>query len=222
MNARQFVVFATVMAVLTVAIAVGANRARRWGPHSASVELRYASLPNATRIAQFALNRPFPDIELTDVNGAPHSLKAARGKVVVLLVQGNRCPCSESYVGRVNAIQRDYAPRGVEVWAFNPNVNETEEETRAFAKANRCRYPVSYDVGATMADMLHAACTTECWVADRRGILRYHGRIDDNIYEPKKVKVQDLRNALDAVLDGSPVPTPETRAYACTIRRVVE
>jgi hypothetical protein len=86
-------------------------------------------------------------------------------------------------------------------------------------KANNVHYSVTYDKGSVVADILSASCTTEVWVADQIGYLRYHGRIDDNIYEPEKVKVHDLRNALDALLSGGTVPVAETRAYACSIAR---
>jgi hypothetical protein len=34
------------------------------------------------------------------------------------------------------------------------------------------------------------------------------------------VKSPDLRNALDAILGGKPVPVTETKAFGCTIKRV--
>jgi hypothetical protein len=30
----------------------------------------------------------------------------------------------------------------------------------------------------------------------------------------------DLRNALEAILAGKPVPVPETKAFGCSIKRV--
>lgn len=38
--------------------------------------------------------------------------------------------------------------------------------------------------------------------------------------DPESVKSPDLRNALDAVLSGRPVPAAETKAFGCTIKRV--
>jgi peroxiredoxin len=222
MNTRHFGILAVLMAVLTVAFAISVSRVKPARPHSASVTLGDPNQPNAARTTQFALNHPFPDFVLTDLNGRRHTLKDARGSIVVLLVQGNHCPCSEAYVDRVNAIQDDYGVRGVEVWAFNPNANETEAETRAYANAHHCRYPVAYDRGGAIAGKLRAACTTEAWVADRQGYLRYHGRIDDNIYSPAKVEKRDLRDALDALLAGLPVVQPETRAFACSIRHIAQ
>lgn len=220
MNGKVFSVLMAVAMCFTMALVMGIHPARRWGPHSPSVDIGFGGLDNPTRAYQFALNRAFPDVAITDVNGVHHSLGDERGKIVVILVQGDTCPCSASYVDRMNAVARDYAPKGVEVWAFNPNAGETEEQTRAFVKAHKVGYPVAFDKGNKLADLLHAACTTECWVADRNGILRYHGCIDDNTFEPNKVKTRALRDALDAVVAGKRVPNPETRAFACRIQRL--
>ncbi|HEY3412038.1 MAG TPA: redoxin domain-containing protein [Armatimonadota bacterium] len=220
MNPKYFLIFALAVVLATIGVTVGSQRIRRWGPHSWSAQLK-ANAPAASKgTAGLIINGPMPNFALYDTTGDRHALKDARGKIVVLLVQGNRCPCSESYVPRINAINRDYRPRGVEVWAFNPNQNETETETRAFARRQHCEYLVAYDRGFVAAGALHAACTTEAWIVDRQGILRYHGRVDDNIFEPKKVKVSDLRNALDDLLANRPVAVPETRAYACSVRRL--
>jgi hypothetical protein len=214
MNAKQFWAVVALVVVMTIGVAVLGQRMRRWGPHSASLALRQDA-----GTAQFGVDRMMPDLALVDLNGIGHSMKAARGKIIVLIAQGNKCPCSEAYVGRVNAIYRDYSPRGVEVWAFNPNIRETVAETRRFVTEQKVTYPTAFDTGGKVADILGAACTTETWVVDRDGFMRYHGRIDDNIYEPKKVKSNDLRNALDDILAGRPLRVPETRAYACTIQR---
>lgn len=215
MKGRWFALIFAVTMAITIGVAMAALKLTTWAPKSGSIALA----AQADAVNNFGMNRPFPNVTMVDLNGKPHNLKAAGGKVVVLLVQGNKCPCSKAYVGRMNAIQRDYGPKGVRVWAFNPNVNETKAETIAFCKQNGVQYPVTYDKGSVIADVLKATCTTEVWVADQAGYLRYHGRIDDNIYEPDKVKVHDLRNALDALLAGGSPPVQETEAYACTIAR---
>lgn len=215
MSSRQF----WFVVLLIVGTSIGAGfglfaRARWWGPHSTS-----NTLLGPAREGRVTINQPLPNVTLTDLEGRRNNLGDAKGKVIVFLVQGNKCPCSAAYVDRINAIHEEYGPKGVEIWAFNPNANETAEETRAFVDEKKVRYSTAYDTNGMVAGMLQAACTTEAWVADRDGVLRYHGRVDDNIYEPDKVTEHDLRVALDAVLAGEPVPKPETSAYACTISR---
>ena len=215
MNARQFTVLVSVVAVLTIGLGAFYAWARYWGPHSRSVSLGASGGPDAV----VAIGQPLPRITLKDIDGETLDLQSARGRMVVLLVQGNACPCSAAYIPRMNTLAKTYGPRGVDVWAFNSNVNETEEETRANARKRNVLYRVAHDPESRVADILGAACTTEVWVVDRQGVLQYHGRIDDNIYKPEKVQRRDLQAALDALLDGRPAPTPETQAFACTIVR---
>jgi hypothetical protein len=215
MKGRWVGLIAGVVMGLTIAVSMAALRLTPWAPKSGSIALA----AQADAVNNFAMNRTFPNVTLVDLDGKRHNLQESRGKVIVLLVQGNKCPCSEAYVGRMNAIHKEYGPKGVEIWAFNPNVNETEDETRLFVQKHNVQYSTSYDKGSLVADVLGATCTTEAWVADQAGYLRYHGRIDDNIYEPDQVKVHDLRNTLDALLRGGTPPVQETRAYACSIAR---
>ncbi|MEO8026279.1 MAG: redoxin, partial [Bryobacteraceae bacterium] len=56
-------------------------------------------------------------------------------------------------------------------------------------------------------------------VLDAHGVLRYHGAIDDSTNEAR-IKRQGLREALDALLAGKPVATPEIKAFGCVIKRV--
>jgi len=53
---------------------------------------------------------------------------------------------------------------------------------------------------------------------DKTANLRYHGAIDDNYDDPTAVKVNYLRNALDAVLSGTPVEIRETKPVGCSVK----
>jgi len=60
--------------------------------------------------------------------------------------------------------------------------------------------------------------TPEVFVFDEKRTLRYHGRIDDNVYESNQVRQHYLRDALDAILQGRAVPTKDTEPVGCTIK----
>ena len=60
--------------------------------------------------------------------------------------------------------------------------------------------------------------TPEIFLFDGDGILRYHGRVDDNYEDPSGVTSHDFRNAVEAVLAGKPVAVPETTPVGCTIK----
>ena len=73
---------------------------------------------------------------------------------------------------------------------------------------------------AMMRSSSRATRTPEIFVLDPAGKVLYHGRIDETYDSPEKVKSPDLRNALEAILAGKPVPAARTKAFGCTIKRV--
>jgi len=88
------------------------------------------------------------------------------------------------------------------------------------ARKHGLDFPVMKDPGNRVADAYDARRTPEVFVIDGSGILRYHGRIDENYEDPAKVSSPDLKNALNSLLAGQPVAKAETKAFGCTIKRV--
>ena len=110
--------------------------------------------------------------------------------------------------------------RGSPFVRINSNKTEPAAEVAAHAKTHGFPFPVLKDEGNKVADVYGAQKTPEVYVLSPKGDLLYHGRIDESQDDPKNVKSPDLRNALDAILAGKPVPAPETKAFGCTIKRV--
>jgi hypothetical protein len=61
--------------------------------------------------------------------------------------------------------------------------------------------------------------TPEAVLLDPAGAVRYQGAIDD-ARNPARVRIDGLRQAIDAVLAGQPVPVDRLRAFGCSIKRV--
>ena len=96
---------------------------------------------------------------------------------------------------------------------------ESADEVAQHARTHGFSFPVLKDPKNVQADVFAAKVTPEAFLFDAKGKLAYHGRIDDN-REGNAIKSPDLTQALDAVLSGKPAPTPETKAFGCTIKRV--
>ncbi len=166
-----------------------------------------------------AIGERLPEIAFKGLDGQAVRLSDYRGKVVVLVAVGTRCPCVEAYRARLNALAAEYAARQVVFIGFNPNANEALAEVIERQKAKPLAFPVVVDEGCQATDALGATCMTECFLADAQGRLQYHGRIDDNTYHPERVTTHLLREALDAVLDGRPVNVLCRPAIGCAIVR---
>lgn len=165
------------------------------------------------------INVPFPQIELTDLEGKKHRLQEYRGKTVVLVTVGTHCPCVEAYRERLNTLAKRYEPAGVIFLGMNPNGNEPEAEIRDHQRKKPFVFPVTIDADQHVADVIKAKCMTETYLIDTNGLLRYHGRIDDNIYYPQDVTDHTLENALNVVLGGKPQLLTSQVAMGCAIVR---
>jgi peroxiredoxin len=120
----------------------------------------------------------------------------------------------------MESLGREYAAKGIPLVGINSNKTEPAAEVKEHAVKHGFTFPVLKDDGNRIADAYGATHTPEVFVLDPKGNLLYHGRIDENQDDPRGVKSPDLRNALDAVLSGRPVPAAETKAFGCTIKRV--
>jgi hypothetical protein len=101
----------------------------------------------------------------------------------------------------------------------NANRSEPASDVREHAKRMGFPFAVYKDPDNVLADRFDAQVTPESFVIDNSGAIRYHGSIDDNMNE-SRVRTRRLRAALDALLAGNPVPSTETKAFGCTIKRV--
>jgi len=177
-------------------------------------------------------------LSLVDLNGKQHTLGAYKGKTVVLAFWSSQCPYMKLGSPRIQAVHTDYAKQDVVVLGICSNkgelglqpdwkdVNPEDKEAlpypalRKHLKKGGYTYPILADHGNVVADLFRARTTPHCYVIDAKGILRYQGAVDD---DPRGKKGADarsyLREALDAVIAGQAVTTPNTKPYGCSIKR---
>ena len=139
----------------------------------------------------------------------------------MLVFSSNRCPTAKAYAERMNALQEEYGPRGVQLLAINsndPHLYPDESHPRMVERAAEDRLPFPYlvDEGQRVAKAYGATCTFHVFVLDGARRLRYQGRFDDARL-PARVTSHDLRNALDDVLADRDVRVPTTRPFGCSL-----
>ena len=170
-----------------------------------------------------ALAQTAPEFTLPGVDGRDHSLDDYRDAPVLALVQWcNHCPYVQAWEGRLTAIQRDYADRGVRVVAISSNdvANHPEdsfEQMQLRAEKQGFTFDYLYDESQEIARTLGSERTPEVFLYDGDRRLVYHGAIDDNRDETG-VATQYLRDALDAVLAGEAPAVADTPPVGCTVK----
>ena len=144
-------------------------------------------------------------------------------KTAVVIFSCNHCPYVRAWEDRIVQIQADYGPRGAQLIAISANdptqyPDDGFPEMKERAREKGFNFPYLYDETQEIARAYGAERTPEVFVFDRQGMLRYHGAIDDNYDDPKAVKENHLREALDAVLASQTPRITETKPVGCTIK----
>lgn len=169
---------------------------------------------------------PSTAVQLNRVSGGQATLGGLQGDAgTVVLFWSNQCPWVEKYEDRFVGIVNDYTQRGVNFVIINSNDPNAYPQEAAEAGAQRfssAGYPAGLaylsDSTSEVALAFGAQRTPHVYVFDSAGSLAYVGTIDDSPGDPANVKQQYLRLALDAVLGGSSIAVPKTKAFGCTIK----
>jgi peroxiredoxin len=160
--------------------------------------------------------------DLRDTRGVVHTPEEWNGKkAIVVFYTTTDCPLSNSDVPEMNRTERDYRARGVAFYAVQADTTIAEADVVQHAKDYQFSFPVLFDPGQILVKMTGATTIPSAAVLTPDGTLLYLGRID-NLVEDFNVRRQvatkfDLREALDAVLAGKPVPNARTKAFGCAI-----
>lgn len=166
------------------------------------------------------LGKEAPTFTLADASGASHSLSSLKGdKGTVIIWVSTRCPVSNAYNERMAALAETYTAKGFQFVGINSNKAEAPDEIASHAEEHGLGFPILKDEKNVIADKYGASVTPEAYVLSPDGVLLYHGRIDDSQQE-SGVSSRDLQAALDAIIDGKPVPKAESKAFGCSIKRV--
>jgi Redoxin len=160
---------------------------------------------------------------LRDVNGVDrHPLRVDTGKANVLFFVTNECPISNSFAPEIARICTDYKSKGIGCTLVYVDPALSDDQARKHAQEyGHGDYPKIVDRQHELVKATGVTITPEAAVINREGKVVYRGRIDDSfaaLGQPRRpVRNADLRNALNAIVDGRPVEKPATKALGCYI-----
>jgi peroxiredoxin len=167
------------------------------------------------------------DFKLKNVDGTMVSLsdyKDAKGFIVVFTC--NTCPYAVAYEDRIIALDKKYASKGYPVIAIMPNNTEVKpgdsmEAMKARASAKGYTFPYLMDEGQQIYPQYGATKTPHVYIlekTDKGNVVRYIGAIDDNYKDASLVNDKYAEDAVDALLEGTPIKETKTRAIGCSIK----
>ena len=162
---------------------------------------------------------------VSDIDGHVWTpLRPATGETNLVFFVSADCPVSARYAPEIDRIAASYATRGVRTWLVYADLTATIPSVRENLKAfhPHATTPAIIDAGFQLTAAVDATITPEAAIFTPSGRV-YRGRIDDlylSIGRSRREALHhDVRDALDAVLSGRSVATPETDAVGCFIER---
>jgi peroxiredoxin len=164
-----------------------------------------------------------PIFDLPGVDGRNHSLDEYADAPVLVLVQScNHCPYVLAWEGRINALQREFADRGVRIVAISSNdatayPADSFENMVEHSRGAGYSFDYLYDESQEVARALGSQRTPEAFVFDADRRLVYHGAVDDS-REEAEVTTHYLRDAIEAALAGETPPVADTPPVGCTVK----
>jgi peroxiredoxin len=171
-----------------------------------------------------SLGASAPDFHLPGTDGKSYSLADfAAAKALVVFFTCNHCP----YVVGSDEVTRQTAEmfqdQGVAFVGINSNSEHTYAEdsfTHMVERMTTHKFPWVYlhDKSQEVARAYGALRTPHFYVFDGDRRLVYTGRGVDDPRDAAKATVNDLANALGALVAGKPIATPLTNPIGCNVK----
>lgn len=209
----KFAIISGLVATATIAVAFVAS------PFASADD--HAETTDAKPTMKAKIGEPAPKFTLTNHDGEEMSLP--EGKIVVLEWFNDQCPYVQKWYkeGNMNELADKYEGKDV-VWIAIDSSNFSNVEQNAeIASEWKIDRPLLDDSTGKVGKMYDAKTTPHMYIINTDGILVYAGGIDD---KPSS-KTEDIDSAtnyvakaLDELLAGETVSTPESKPYGCGVK----
>ncbi|MEX2450579.1 MAG: redoxin domain-containing protein [Rhodospirillales bacterium] len=189
----------------------------------------FAVLASGTAGAAPAVGKPAPDFTGTDAQGKTHRLADYKGSIVVLEWTNHQCPFVDKHyaTGNMQKLQAAARKKGV-IWLAVLSSAPGEQgylepkEAQALSKKVKAAHTAKIlDPKGTVGRLYGARTTPHMYIVDKTGTLVYMGGIDDTPstdYDDVKTAKNFVTAALDDIAGGTPVKTPVSRPYGCSVK----
>ncbi len=190
----------------------------------AALVLGFGSLQSVNAETEKAGPADAPDFTLKDHNGNDVTLSEIPDDQIVVLEWINfQCPFVvrhhndkfETMVTLANA----YSDQNVKWLAINSSHFATVDANKADAEANALPYPILNDPSGEVGKAYDAKTTPHMYII-KGGKILYNGAIDNdqsgNMSDDERVNY--VKQALDQIIAGETVTTPQTKPYGCSVK----
>ncbi len=166
---------------------------------------------------------------LDTVSGTVKSLELLKGdKGTVIAFICNHCPFVIHVNPKMTEVANEYIEKGIGFIAISSNdvINYPQDAPHLMKKKaieEGYTFPYLYDETQEVAKAYDAACTPDFYLFDGNLELVYRGQFDNS--RPGNgipVSGTDLKNAMDALLDGRDIDENQKPSIGCNIKWVIK
>jgi hypothetical protein len=166
------------------------------------------------------LNNSVDDFALLDQEGKSHQLYYySDKKAVVIISQGVGCPIIRKSIPYLRELKKMFEPQGVVFLMLNANTQDDRDSIRQEGLEYGIDIPILEDRSQVITGSLGITRTAEAVVIDPAGwTMAYRGAINSQLgYDGQTFGIQHqyLKDAINAVLHGQPVPRSQTKVKGC-------
>lgn len=163
-----------------------------------------------------------PEFKLPSVDGASFSRESFAGKPLVVMFICNHCPYVQAIEDRILRLAREFQGRVgfVGVCANDPTEYPEDAPVQLLHRWREKNYGFPYliDESQDVARRFGAVCTPDFFVYDSSHKLSYRGRLDDSWRNPQLVRREELKQALNCVLQNLPIEGVQNPSMGCSIK----
>ncbi|MBX7231089.1 MAG: thioredoxin family protein [Bdellovibrionales bacterium] len=179
---------------------------------------------------EVAFGTLLPEFSLLGMDGQNYSKKSfLMEKPLLVMFICNHCPYVQAIEERILTLARKYISSSVPqspvqflaICSNDPTdyPEDSYESLRKNWQQKKFPFPYLHDPTQKAAHAFGAVCTPDFFLYDQKQKLVYRGRLDDSWKDSKKVRKQELAEAIDTLLQGGSLdPLQQRPSMGCSIK----
>ena len=163
-----------------------------------------------------------PYFNLPDTLGKNVSIEDFDSELLIIVFTCNHCPYAKAVEDRLIKLGKEYK-NDVDFVLISSNDSENYPEDSPKKMAERHTekgypFPYLFDGTQEVAKAYSAVCTPDIFLYNNDRKLEYRGRIDDNWQNPEQVEREELKMAIEALLNGTIIDFEQKPSMGCNLK----
>ena len=175
-----------------------------------------------TESTMVELGSKAPYFNLPNIDGNNLSIEDFTNDILVIIFTCNHCPYAKAVEDRIIELATNYSSNVDFVLISSNDADnypaDSPEKMAEQAKNKNYPFPYLFDETQNIAKSYSAVCTPDIFLYDSERRLKYRGRLDDNWQNPNQVKREELKMAIESILNDKEIDFEQIPSMGCNIK----